>query len=59
MLSPAARQALISNPWVIMNKLSVSQIRQKSGLYYAVGIAIFSSVFVVIAVVAKIVISNS
>ncbi|MEY2783750.1 MAG: hypothetical protein RLZZ134_1809 [Pseudomonadota bacterium] len=42
-----------------MNKLSVSQIRQKSGLYYAVGIAIFSSVFVVIAVVAKIVISNS
>ncbi|MFY7858659.1 MAG: hypothetical protein ACOVQO_03160 [Limnohabitans sp.] len=42
-----------------MNKLSISQIRQKSGLYYAVGIGIFSSLFVVVVVIAKIVASNS
>ena len=42
-----------------MNKLSMSQIRQKSGVYYAVGITVFSSFFVVIAVIAKLISSNS
>lgn len=42
-----------------MNKLSMSQIRQKSGRYYAVGIAVFSSFFVVIAVIAQLIASNS
>lgn len=42
-----------------MNKLSISQIRQKSARYYAVGIAVFSSVFVVIAVIAQLIASNS
>ncbi|WP_255417794.1 hypothetical protein [Limnohabitans sp. Jir72] len=42
-----------------MNKLTISQIRQKSGRYYAIGIAVFSSFFVVIAVIAQLVSSNS
>jgi len=42
-----------------MNKLTISQIRQKSITYYAVGIALFSSFFVVIAVIAKLIASNS
>ena len=42
-----------------MNKLPMSQTRRKSGLYYAVGIAVFSSFFVVVVVIAKIVASNS
>jgi hypothetical protein len=42
-----------------MNKLTISQIRQKSVTYYAVGIALFSSFFVVIAVIAKLIASNS
>jgi hypothetical protein len=43
----------------IMNKLTISQIRQKSALYYAVGITLFSSFFVVIAVIAQLISSNS
>jgi hypothetical protein len=42
-----------------MNKLSMSQIRQKSGRYYAVGIAVFSAFFVVVAVIAQLIASNS
>lgn len=42
-----------------MNKLKISQIRQKSVLYYAVGITVFSSFFVVIVVIAKLIASNS
>jgi hypothetical protein len=37
----------------------MSQIRQKSGVYYALGITVFSSFFVVIAVIAKLISSNS
>ncbi len=47
------------NKVVTMNKLTISQIRQKSVTYYAVGIALFSSFFVVIAVIAKLISSNS
>jgi len=42
-----------------MNKLTISQIRQKSGRYYVIGIAVFSSLFVVIAVIAQLIASNS
>jgi len=59
MLFSAAIQAIFFNFFVIMNKLSMSQIRQKSGLYYAVGITLFSSFFVVVAVIAKLINSNS
>jgi hypothetical protein len=58
-LFSAVQQATLHNRFITMNKLSISQIRQKSGLYYAVGIAIFSSLFVVVVVIAKIVASNS
>jgi hypothetical protein len=53
------QQVTLINRWINMKKLSISQIRQKSGLYYAVGIALFSSAFVVVVVIAKIVASNS
>lgn len=42
-----------------MNKLKMSQIRKKSGIYYAVGIAVFSSFFIVVAVVVELVSRNS
>ena len=55
----AALQSIFLNCFAIMNKLTISQIRQKSGLYYAVGIALFSSFFMVIVVIAKLISSNS
>jgi hypothetical protein len=58
-LLAAVQQVIFCHRLITMNKLSISQIRQKSGLYYAVGIAIFSSLFVVVVVIAKIVASNS
>lgn len=42
-----------------MNKLTMSQIRKKSVRYYAVGIAVFSSFFVVVVVIAQLIASNS
>lgn len=42
-----------------MNKLKMSQIRQKTGRYYAVGIAVFSAFFIVVAVIAVLVSRNS
>lgn len=42
-----------------MKKLTIAQVRQKSGLYYAVGIAVFSSFFVVVAVIAELIARNS
>lgn len=42
-----------------MNKLKMSQIRQKSAVYYAVGIALFSGFFIVVAVIAELVSRNS
>lgn len=42
-----------------MNKLSMSQIKNKSGVYYAVGIALFSAVLVVMAVIVELVQRNS
>lgn len=58
-LFPVAVQANFFHTFDTMNKLTMSQIRQKSGLYYAVGIAVFSSFFVVIAVIAQLIASNS
>lgn len=42
-----------------MNKLSVSQIRHQSAVYYAVGIAAFSAFFAVLAVIVVLVQRNS
>jgi cytochrome c-type biogenesis protein CcmH/NrfG len=42
-----------------MNKLSMSKIKSKSGVYYAVGIAVFSAVLVVLAVIVELVQRNS
>jgi hypothetical protein len=42
-----------------MNKLSMSQIRQQSAVFYAVGIAVFSSFFIVVAVIVELVQRNS
>lgn len=50
---------LFSNRIDIMNKLSVSQIRHQSAVYYAVGIAAFSAFFVVLAVIVELVQRNS
>jgi hypothetical protein len=42
-----------------MNKLPMSKIKSKSGAYYAVGIAVFSAVLVVLAVIVELVQRNS
>lgn len=42
-----------------MNKFKMSQIRNKSGVYYAVGIAVFSAFFFVMVVIAELVNRNS
>jgi hypothetical protein len=42
-----------------MNKFKMSQIRNKSAVYYAVGIAVFSGFFFVVAVIAELVSRNS
>lgn len=42
-----------------MNKFKMSQIRNKSGVYYAVGIAVFSAFFFVLVVIAELVNRNS
>ncbi|MEY4258944.1 MAG: hypothetical protein RJA56_1845 [Pseudomonadota bacterium] len=42
-----------------MNKLPMSKIKSKSGVYYAVGIAVFSAVLVVLAVIVELVQRNS
>lgn len=42
-----------------MNKLSMSKIKSKSGLYYAVGIAVFSGILIVLAVIVELVQRNS
>ena len=41
------------------NKLPMSKIKSKSGVYYAVGIAVFSAVLVVLAVIVELVQRNS
>jgi hypothetical protein len=42
-----------------MNKFKMSQIRDKSALYYAVGIGVFSAFFFVVLVIAELVSRNS
>ena len=42
-----------------MNKFKMSQIRNKSGVYYAVGIAVFSAFFFVMVVISELVNRNS
>lgn len=52
-------QNIFFNYFDIMNKLTVSQIRQRSAAYYAVGIAAFSAFFIVVAVIVVLVQRNS
>jgi hypothetical protein len=42
-----------------MNKFKMTQIRNKSAVYYAVGIAVFSGFFFVVVVIADLVSRNS
>lgn len=42
-----------------MNKLKMSQIRNKSAVYYAVGIVVFSGFFIAVSVIAELVVRNS
>lgn len=42
-----------------MNKFKMSQIRDKSAVYYAVGIAVFSAFFFVVVIIADLVSRNS
>lgn len=42
-----------------MNKLSMSKIKTKSGFYYALGIAVFSAVLIILVVIVELVQRNS